>query len=294
VSEPVLSAFGYHLIKVEKRAGAKVTARHILIPIEITGHHRDELDARADSLESLGAEKLDPAALDTAARALGLRVGQASPLQKGSRVQVGLQVIPDAGVWAFQAKPGETGRIVEVSYAYFLFRLDSLQPEGVPPLERVQDAVEYAARNAKKFEVARTIGADLLKRIGEGSTLTQAASALHLPHQEYPPFARTTPPLPNPTLTGTAFGLAVGQTSGLIDTDEGLYVIQVVKREAADSAEFLKKMGELRLREINLARQARIRNYLAALTTTAKVVDRRSQIYRTEAQSQQAQARQGG
>ncbi|MDH4078085.1 MAG: SurA N-terminal domain-containing protein, partial [Acidimicrobiia bacterium] len=37
VSEPVLSAFGYHLIKVEKRSGDKVSARHILIPVEITG-----------------------------------------------------------------------------------------------------------------------------------------------------------------------------------------------------------------------------------------------------------------
>jgi parvulin-like peptidyl-prolyl isomerase len=35
VSEPVLSAFGYHLIKVEKRAGEKVSARQILVPVEI-------------------------------------------------------------------------------------------------------------------------------------------------------------------------------------------------------------------------------------------------------------------
>jgi peptidyl-prolyl cis-trans isomerase D len=290
VSEPVLSAFGYHLIKVEKRSGGKVTARHILIPIEITGQHRDQLDARADSLESLGAEKInDPAALDSAASALGLHVGQAEPLQKGSRVQVGLQVIPDAGIWAFQAKPGETGRIVEVSYAYFLFRLDSLQPEGVPPFEKVKDAVAFAARNVKKFEVARTIGADLLKRVAGGSTLAQAATALHLPHQEFPAFPRTNPPLPNAKLTGTAFGLEVGKTSGVIDTDEGLYVIRVIKREPADSAEFLKKMDELRPRQVQLARQDRVRNYLAALKTSAKVVDRRAQIYRTEAQNQQEQ-----
>jgi peptidyl-prolyl cis-trans isomerase D len=292
VSEPVLSAFGYHLIKVEKRNGVKVTASHILIPIEITGQHRDELDARADSLESLAAEKLDPAALDTAARALGLRVGQANPLQKGSRVQVGLQMVPDAGIWAFQAKPGETGRIVEVSYAYFLFRLDSLQQEGVPPFETIKDAVTYAVRDAKKFEVARTIGADLVQRISHGSTLAQAASALHLPHQEFPPFTRTNPPLTNPKLVGTAFGLAVSQTSGLIDTNEGLYLIQVVKREPADSAEFVKKIDELRPRQINLARQDRVRNYLAALRTTAEVVDRRAQVFRTDAQSQQQQARQ--
>lgn len=288
VSEPVLSAFGYHLIKVEKRAGGKVRARHILVPIEITGRHRDELDARADSLELFGAEKFDPADFDSAARILGLRIGRAEPLQRGSRVQLGVRVVPDAGVWAFQAKPGETSRIVEVSYAYFLFRLDSLQPEGVPPLEKISEAVDAAVRDEKKRELARGIGADLLRRISEGSTLDRAATALGLPHREFPSFPRTNPPLPNPKVVGAAFGVEVGKTSGMLDTDEGLYVLRVVKREPADSAEFVKKIDEYRARQIQLARQERVRNYLAALKSTAKVKDRRANIFRTEAQAAQA------
>jgi peptidyl-prolyl cis-trans isomerase D len=288
VSEPVLSAFGFHLIKVEKRAGAKVRARHILIPVEITGPHRDALDARADSLESFGAEKFDPAEFDSAARVLGLRIGRAEPLQKGSRVQLGVRVVPDAGVWAFQAKPGETSRIIEVSYAYFLFRLDSLQPEGVPPLDKITAAVTAAVRDEKKRELARGIGADLLRRIGEGSSLDRAATALGLPHREFPAFPRTNPPLPNPKVVGAAFGIEVGKTSGVIDTDEGLYVLRVVKREPADSAEFIKKIDEFRARQIQLARQERVRNYLAALKSTAKVKDRRADIFRTEAQAAQA------
>ncbi len=151
VSEPVLSQFGYHLIKVEGRTGGKVKARHILIPIEITGQHRNDLDARADQFEALAAGKLDPAALDTAARALGLTVGAVNPLQQGSRAQIGFQVIPDAGVWAFQAAKGETSPVIEVDYAYFIFRLDSTQAEGVPPFDAIKADVEAAARDEKKI-----------------------------------------------------------------------------------------------------------------------------------------------
>lgn len=292
LSEPVLSAFGYHLIQVDKRAGGKVSAHHILIPIEITGAHRDQLDARADSLETLGAEKLDPSALDTAAKVLGLRVGKANPIQKGSRAQVGLQVVPDAGIWAFQAKVGETGRIVEVSYAYFLFRLDSLHADGVPPFESIKGAVTIAARDKKKWEGARAVATDLVKRIGEGSTLAQAATALKLPHQEFPAFTRTNPPFPSPRVVGTAFGLAAGKTSGIIDTDEGLYVLRVVKHDPPDSAEFVKQIDDFRAKQIRLARQDRVRSYLDALRTSAKVEDRRAQIFRTDAQAQQDQAKQ--
>jgi len=292
VSEPVLTAFGFHLIKVESRKGAKVHARHILIPIEITGTHRDQLDARADSLEALGAEKLDPAALDTAAKVLGLQVSQALPLQKGGRVQVGLQVVPDAGVWAFQAKPGETGRIVEVSYGYFLFRLDSLQQDGIPSYERIKSSVMLAARNAKKDELAKTVGENLTKRLTEGSSLSQAAAAIGLPHQELAPFTRVNPAIPIPRVVGAAFGVEQGKTSGLIETEDGLYVLRVIKHDAPDSAAFIKGIDEFRARQIRLATQDRVRNYLTALTENTKVTDRRAEIYRTEAQSQATQGQQ--
>ena len=54
LSQPVLTQFGYHLIEVTSRTGDKAKGRHILVPIEIAGTHRDQLDAEADSLESLG------------------------------------------------------------------------------------------------------------------------------------------------------------------------------------------------------------------------------------------------
>ncbi len=291
LSEPVLTPFGYHLIRVDSRTGDRAKGRHILVPIEVTGKHREALDARADSLEELAGERLDAAALETAARILNLRIGQTNPVQKGSRVQIGLQVVPDAGVWAFRARPGETSRIVEVSYAYFLFRLDSLRPEGVPPLEQIRPAVELAVRNEKKREAARRIAQDLARRLAEGSTLAQAAQALKLPHQQFGPFARVSPPIPSPQVVGAAFGLPVGQVSDPLETPEGIYVVRVIKREGPDSAQFARAMDDFRLQQLRLARQDRVRNYLAALRDEAKVTDRRDRLLATEAQAQAAQTR---
>src|SRR3982751_4172305 len=96
VSAPVLSQFGFHLIEVTSRKGNKAKGRHILFPIEATGQHRDQLDAQADSLKRLAAERADPAALDTVARALKLSIGKSAPVQQGSKVQLGPLVVPDA------------------------------------------------------------------------------------------------------------------------------------------------------------------------------------------------------
>src|SRR5690606_19411047 len=123
---------------------------------------RDSIEARADSLEQIGAERLDPSALDSAARALGLPILTAGPVQQGTRVQVGRFVVPDAGVWAFRAKQGETSPVIETELAYYLFRVDSVHPAGVPPLEQVRPEVARAVREAKKAELARPIAETLV------------------------------------------------------------------------------------------------------------------------------------
>jgi peptidyl-prolyl cis-trans isomerase D len=278
VSPPVLSQFGFHLIEVTSRKGKKAKARHILFPIELDGEHRAQVDARADSLERLAADRTDPAALDTVARALGVPLARTGPVQEGTKVQLGNLAVPDAGVWAFQSKPGSTSPVIETSIAYYVFRLDSLQEEGVPPLARIRDAVAAAARNAGKRDLARKVAEDYIKRVEAGSTMAQAAEAMKLAHREFGPFSRVNPPLSNPIVVGTAFGLEPGQRSGLIDTEDGFYVLQGVERTKADSAQFVKELDAYRGRVIQMARQDRVRGFLGALRESAKVVDNRARL----------------
>ena len=284
VSEPVLSQFGFHVIEITSRKGDKAKGRHILVPIEVSGEHRDRLDAQADSLERLAAERDDPAALDTVSKALSLRIGRTGAVQEGTRVQIGNLVVPDAGVWAFEGREaGSTSPVIETSFAYYVFRLDSLQPEGVPPLAQIRPAVEQALRAEKKREVAKPRAAEYMKRLEKGESMAEAAKAMSLPHREFGPFSRVNPPLTDPLVVGTAFGLDKGQRSGLIETPDGMYVMESLERIPADSAKFVKELDEYRTRMIDLARQARIRGYMAALRESAKVVDNRAKLRQQQA-----------
>jgi peptidyl-prolyl cis-trans isomerase D len=283
VSQPVRSQFGFHLIEITSRKGNKAKGRHILFPLEVTGAHRDRLDAQADSLEHLSADRADPAALDTVARALKLPIGHAEPVQQGSKVQVGRLLVPDAGVWAFEAKPKATSSVIETAYAYYVFRLDSLQAEGVPPLTAIRSAITRSVREQKKWDGAREIAKAYLKRLDQGSSMAQAAKAMNLAHREFGPFSRINPPLTNPVVVGTAFGLEAGQRSGILDTKDGIYVLESLAHTKADSAKFVKELDQYRVRLINLARQERVRNYISALRGAAKIVDNRDKVLKTSA-----------
>ncbi len=291
LSAPVRTEFGYHLIEVTSRTGDKAKGRHILIPIEVAGAHRDTLDALTDSLDRITSAQTDGAALDSAARVLKLPIGRTAPVLKGSRAQVGTSVVPDAGVWAFRAKPGELSPVIETPEALYVFRLDSLQPAGVPELSRIRPAVEFTVRDQKKRSRARGVAEEYLKRVKEGSTPAQAATALRLAHKEFGPFSRISPPLDIPLLVGTAFGLQQGQRSGVLETKDGLYVVESLEHVKADSAAFVKGLDEFRAKTVRDMRDERIRNYLAALRSQAKIVDNRDKVLR-QGTTQSAQQQQ--
>jgi len=105
-------------------------------------------------------------------------------------MQLGLLTLPDAGGWAAQAKVGQISSIIETPFAMYLFRIDSVQPAGVPSLAQAKDTVTEAVRGEKKRVEARKLGQQLVKQLDGGATLAQAAAAMKLPHEVYGPFAR--------------------------------------------------------------------------------------------------------
>ena len=297
VSEPMLTALGYEIAEVtkktsDKKAGDKVTARHILIPIELAGAHRARVDAETDSLQRLAADRLVPDALDTVARALKLPIGATGPVASGTRVELRPYVIPDAGVWAFRAKVGETSPVIDGEVASYVFRLDSVQQSGVPPLVQMHDAVQAKVREQKKEEKAKAVAEELIRRVRAGTSLADASKALKLPNRDFDAFSRTSPPLASPKIVGEAFGLPEGALSGVIDTPEGLYVIRVLQHIPADSAAFAKGRDQIRSDMIRSIRQERVREFLADLRASAKIQDRRNDILKTDAQVEAAQAAQ--
>ena len=145
-------------------------------------------------------------------------------MQQGTRVQIGNLVIPDAGVWAFQgAKPGATSQVIETTYAFYMFRIDSLTPEGVPatPADPPVGGDLRSRTSARSRARPRRWRKDYLKRVEGGQSMADAAKAMNLPNKEFGPFSRVNPPLNNPVVVGTAFGLDVGQRSGVLDTKDG-------------------------------------------------------------------------
>lgn len=282
VSEPVLSSFGYHLIRADAARGDSVRARHILVPVELHGAHLDAVEARADTLDRLAAEQTDRGALDSAAPRLELPLALARVVE-GERLTLGRYVVPDVSIWAFEAAEGETSPVIEGRVAYYVFRLDSLIPEGVPPLAAVHEAVLADARLERKRAVAREKAEAFADRLHGAASLAQAAARHGLRVERLGPFTRLSPPIGEPLVVGAAFGLRVGERSGSIDGEAGFYFVESLARRGADSTAWLAQRDAQRAAILEPARQARLQGYLEGLRAQAKIVDRRKELYRSAA-----------
>jgi parvulin-like peptidyl-prolyl isomerase len=283
LSEPVLTEFGLHLIRIDAAKGDSLHVHHILVPIQLQGTHLDAVDARTDTLDRQAADQTDGSRLDSAAHRLNLPLIHAPKLIAGERLTLGRSTVPDVSVWAFEARPGETSPVIDAAQASYVFRLDSLEAAGVPPLASIRARVLAAARYEKKKVVARQQAEQAAAALRDAGDLIAAGRARGNRVEQLGPFTRVTAPAQfarNPVLLGAAFGLRRGERSGVVADETGWFVLQALAHAGADSAAWLKQRDQQRESMLRPVEQARLQQFVAALRADATIVDRRAEIFR--------------
>jgi peptidyl-prolyl cis-trans isomerase D len=280
VSQPVLTQFGYHLIKVDARKGDTLTVSHILLHIEQSDSAASKTDRRADSLARMAASTDQPAKFDEAARALQIPVIR-STVVEGNTMTVNGQYIPSVGPWAFQgAKPGETSELFDAADGYYLARLDSLTPGGALSLDQAkQDIRNYLLRQKKTDALVPQ--AMNYARVAAASSMEQAAKLMNLQVVSTKPFTRVTgvPELAQaPEAVGAAFTLPLHSVSEPIRSIGEVVVERVDNRIPSSRAAFEAQKESLRAQALQQLRQQRVREFLTNLRAVAKVDDKRKQV----------------
>ena len=280
ISQPVLTQFGYHLIRLDDRKGDTLALHHILLRIQPSDSNEARIDRKADELSKGAASSEQGAKLDTAAKKLGLQVFKVVAAEDEPAEYQG-RAIPSVSAWAFGgAHPGETSELFDDESGYYLARLDSLQEGGDPKFDAVKPLVrQEVARERALDKVAPA--AQKLSDAAATSGLDAAATQQSLQVQQSPMFTRGTfvPGLGQfNEAIGAAFGLPVQAVSAPIRTNDAIYVLRVDKRVQADSAAWVKQEAAQRQVRMQQLQQQRVQMFLADLRQSAKIDDRRKKI----------------
>jgi peptidyl-prolyl cis-trans isomerase D len=279
LSQPVLTQFGYHLIKLDSRAGDTLSLRHILLHIEPSDSSSAKVDREADALARQAASSDQPAKFDEAARSLKLTPFRVA-VTEGEPAQHNGRYVPSVSAWAFNgAKVGETSDLFDAEDGYYLARLDTLSGGG-----KTFDAVKGAVRQrvAMSRAVERMVpSAAALAQAARTSTLESAAAAKGLPVTKTGMTTRAGASQLFGSLgeaVGAAFALPAGTLSTPIRQDDGVFVMHVDARKPADRAAFEAQKATLRARRLQQLRNQRLQMFLDDLKKSAKLTDKRKDI----------------
>lgn len=280
ISQPVLTPFGYHIIRLDERKGDTIAVRHILLRIQQSDSAAARTDRRADSLARLAASTDQTAKFDEAARTLQIPVVRANVVE-GNPLTINGRFIPSVGPWAFQGvAPGETSELFDAEDGYYLARLDSLTPGGTLPLNDAKTDIRTVLLRQKKVDALLPQARNFAK-VAAASTLESASRLMNMELVKTKPFTRVTgvPELAQfPEAVGAAFTLPLNAVSEPIRAMGGVVVERVDNRVPAQRGEFEAQKAALRQQELQQLRQQRVRDFLSNLRAVAKIDDKRKQI----------------
>lgn len=280
ISQPVLTPFGWHIIRVNEHKGDSLDVNHILVTIAQSDSSATRTDRRADSLASQAANQDDPKKFDAAAKVLGITPASVVAIEKEPLNFAG-RYVPSASAWAFSGvSAGETSDLFDSPEAYFLARLDSLQPGGQQALSEVREEIRRRLARDKRVEKLRPSALQLIEA-AKGSTLEVAAAAKQLSVEKSAAFTRVDQVAGLGQFNqavGAAFTVPVGQVGGPAVALDGLAVIRVDRRVEADKAAFETQKIEQRAQLIQSLRQQRVEEYMTSLRGSVKVEDHRAKV----------------
>lgn len=280
ISQPVLTQFGYHLIRLDSRNGDTVAMHHILLRIAQSDSSADRTDRKADSLAKMAASAETPDKFDAAVKALGLKTFTTDVVENQPLTYNGAP-IPSVSAWAFGGtKKGESSDLYDNESGYFLARLDAITPGGTPTLDAAKNDIK--AQLAREKAVKNLVDpAHKLAVVASAGSLEKAGELLHTQVTRTDAFTRVSgiPDLPGAArVVGAAFALPVGTVSEPIVTDDAVFVIAVDRRVDTDRKVFDSTKDQLRSQYLSSMQQGRIQEFVENLRSGAKITDRRKEI----------------
>ena len=280
LSQPVPTDFGFHLIRVDERRGDTLDLRHILIPIRQSDSAAIRVDRIADDIAAIAASSTEPAAFDSAAKAVGITPERAV-IREGEPLFIDGEYVPSVSAWAFRgSRPGASSEVFSFDDGYVIARLDSLTRGGVQELSEVRSEIRTFLARRKKAEQLVPRAQEIAQQAA-ATSLEQVASQAGLEVTRTEPFTRTgfVPGLGRLNeAIGAAFAIPVGAVSEPVVTDDGVYILRVERRVNADRAGWEAQKEEQRARLTQQLQQQRIEDFVASLREVADIEDFRDEI----------------
>jgi parvulin-like peptidyl-prolyl isomerase len=282
---PVLSRFGYHVIKIHQKRQTndkeEINASHILLNINMGSQTRESLRREATRFSYDAEDYGFTAALDTH-QVTDLK---AENLETLSISVPGIGFLRDVVQFAFsdQTEIGTVSDRLENDNFFVIAVLDSIIPAGKKPFENVKSQLIRTVTIEKQKTAALELANATKSIIDEGASLTDLVSddiRLELVARDKKELSRGFNSIGRShAVIGALMNSEIGNVVGPLETARGYTVVRLLGVAPFDSTDFQNKENNIYTTLINNAQQIAFDTWLTELKTAAEIVDNRKYYY---------------
>ena len=278
---PVLSRFGYHIIKVNDQRTTddkeELNASHILVKINMGPNTRDALK-RKSTLFSYDAS--DPTiGFAAAVDSHQVETKTASNITVGSSALRIFGPFRNAVRFAYENQLDDVSDPLENDRYFIVARLDSILPEGTRSFEEVEGQIKNSLNQDRRLAAAKVLAEQLRVQFDQGSTFQKikdnndnvdlVSGDTKLLNRSFNSFGRSN------FLVGALLNAYAGDVIGPISTTRGHGIVKVVDISGIDSSDFEIKRDVI-YKNIHSQRQSEsFQNWYQDLLDQAEIVDNR-------------------
>ena len=277
---PVLTQFGFHIIKVDSvknknKKNHQIKARHILLNVELGQKSRTDLRRKATLFSYDSQDYSFSAALDS------------HDVQKQIATYLGINDIFIAGLgpfrsairWAFDSNVADISDPIETDDYFAVFTLDSISTAGLLPLEEVRDQIISELKNKIKDQTKKKLTTELKSKVLNGisfETLKSGDDKLELIPSDKKKLTDSFISLgKSDQLVGTLINAKKGDLLGPIKTYRGYGLIKVNQISDFDSTGWNSQQNIIRSDLKRLKQNTVYQNWMTELKEKATIIDNR-------------------
>lgn len=248
LSEPVLSRFGYHLIKLQEKRTVndtdQVHASHILMKLEPSGRTLSDVRLQAQQF----MEESGDTPWDSLCRVYNQASRPTGKFARGDNI-IGFGRDKNVEEFAFRANVGAVSNIIDNDNFYGVCKLKDRYPEGIPPVTDVWSTVVMALKTDMGADSALTAMKLIQLDIQAGKTLEEAAQAAGREAVETNFFGRFDN-IPgfgsDPAFRGIAFSLTTDNPlSPIIRAADKYCILEFLDQTTADPEQYAQQRDSL-------------------------------------------------
>ena len=277
---PVLSQFGYHIIKIDsiKNRGKnnhQVKARHILLKVELGQKTRSELRRKA-TLFSYDAQDYG---LSSAIDTHSVNIQKAENLKENDFFISQVGPFRSAVRWVFNSKIDDISDPLETESYYAVFKLDSITPAGVEDFDNVKDKIYRDLISENEFDATNLYAEEIKTEILNGSSfksIKKDNNRLELVPSDKKSLNSSFISLGrSEQLVGALMNSKKGDIVGPIKTARGHGIVKVMEIEKFDSTNWVSSKTNIRTDLANKKEREVYSDWMQSLKDEAEIIDNR-------------------